>query len=407
MYKFSLSTPGTMLLCEEHNNSCVAAALDMRTVVTFSSFLPADGRNFIEINFSSIQLHVKIPLNQYYKSFSKENDVKIPLKQYIKSLSKNRGFVFLPAILHEKVKNFITSMTDYDGIYEPNNQAHKLSLEAFFFLLASISIQKEIIIKSSFIVELSSKLPIGEGLGSSSSFVVCLTACFLRWYLLEKRKFRDTFKSKDLQHIMKYANDCEKFVYNSSNIIDIVISTYGMIKVFEEKSQIYNFFDISSMKILLVSSNVSHKTMEMKVKEHLPCFIDFVLNSMETISKTFIRTLRRIDEKTYSLKQMGIVEINSIHLINYYKKLMDLIHINQGLLRALGTSHPNLDIICTIARDFSLGGKIATRSGGKYAFILLLPNSSDELIQDLIKIFESHNFPAKIVSVNCSGVRFE
>ena len=323
MFKFSLSAPGTMLLCGERNKSCVAASLDMRTVVTFSLFPPVDRREFIEINFSSIQLHMKIPLDQYYRCFTDEN----------------YGFIYFPVMLHEKVKSFINSMTDYEGIYDPNNQTHKLSLQGFFFLLASISFQKEIIIKSSFIVELSSKLPIGEGLGSSSSFVVCLTACFLRWYLLEKRKFRDTFKSKDLQHIMKYANDCEKFVYNSSNIIDIVISTYGMIKVFEEKSQIYNFFDISSMKILLVSSNVSQsieqsngneserasqlsKTMEMKVKEHLPCFIDFVLNSMETISKTFIRTLRRIDEKTYSLKQMGIVEINSIHLINYYKKLM-------------------------------------------------------------------------------------
>ncbi|KYN40680.1 Mevalonate kinase [Trachymyrmex septentrionalis] len=393
MFKFSLSAPGTMLLCGERNKSCVAASLDMRTVVTFSLFPPVDRREFIEINFSSIQLHMKIPLDQYYRCFTDEN----------------YGFIYFPVMLHEKVKSFINSMTDYEGIYDPNNQTHKLSLQGFFFLLASISFQKEIIIKSSFIVELSSELPIGESLGSSASFVVCLTACFFRWYLLEKRKIRDTFKPKDLQHIMNYATDCENYVYKSSNITDTVISTYGLIKMLDENSQVYSFFDVSSIKILLVSSNISQsieQSMEMKVKEHLSFTVAFVLKSIETVSTKFNETLQEIDEKTYSLKQMKIDEINSIHLINLYKKLADLIHINQGLRRALGTSHPNQDTICTIARDFSLGGKIVS-SGGKYVFILLLPNSSDELIQDLIKIFESHNFPAKIASLNGSGVRFE
>jgi len=80
--------------------------------------------------------------------------------------------------------------------------------------------------------------------------------------------------------------------------------------------------------------------------------------------------------------------------------------MNQGLLRALGTLHPNLDIICAIAQDSSLAGKIANHGYG-YAFILLLPGNSDEYIQNLIKIFESRNFSAKIANLNCSGIRVE
>ncbi|KYN13052.1 hypothetical protein ALC57_14734, partial [Trachymyrmex cornetzi] len=81
--------------------------------------------------------------------------------------------------------------------------------------------------------------------------------------------------------------------------------------------------------------------------------------------------------------------------------------VNQGLLCAMGMSHPNLDIICIIERDFSLGGKITNNGGDGYAFILLLPNSTNEFIQELIKTFESHNFLAKIVTLNCNGLRIE
>ena len=81
--------------------------------------------------------------------------------------------------------------------------------------------------------------------------------------------------------------------------------------------------------------------------------------------------------------------------------------MNQGLRKALGMIHPNINTICAIARDSLLGAEIAANRGGGYAFILLLPSNSDEYIQDLIKIFESHNFIAKVASLNCSGIRIE
>ncbi|XP_018340339.1 PREDICTED: mevalonate kinase-like [Trachymyrmex septentrionalis] len=397
MYRFKVSAPGTVLLCGEYNKSCAAADLDMRTVLTFSSF-PTEvvRKDFIEIKFSSIRLHMKIPLRIFLLHFFQENY----------DWTRNPRQVF------ESVKNFIEFLTGFPGNYDLDNRAHQLSLEAFFFLLVTISYEKNIIINSSFVVEISSELPIGEGLGSSASFVVCLAACFFRWNLLQKGTVRYIFNPIDLIYIMKYASACESFVYNSSNLFKVRISTNGTLQVFEEENRMVHFFsDLPSMKILLVFSNVSQKIeqnkVEIKVKKHLSSSVDSILNSIETISKKFIQTLKEIKTEMLSLRQQEIFEINSVGLINYYKNLMDLIHINQGLLRALGTSHPNLDIICTIARDFSLGAKIAANRKSGYVFTLLLASTSDEYIQDLIKIFESHNFTAKIVSLNCSGVRIE
>lgn len=84
-----------------------------------------------------------------------------------------------------------------------------------------------------------------------------------------------------------------------------------------------------------------------------------------------------------------------------------LIQLNQGLLRALGMSHPNLEIICAIAKKFSLAGKLMCNGGGGYAIILLLPNTTDELINQLLNELKCHNFSIKITKLNCSGVRIE
>ncbi|KAG5328761.1 KIME kinase, partial [Acromyrmex heyeri] len=386
MYRFKVSAPGTVLLCGKRNQTCVAASLDMRTVLTFSSFPTSD---FIKIKFSSIGLRMKIPLRLFFSHFSK--------MEFDQTLDCFK--------LLESVNSFIKYMTGFPGDYEPNSRTHRLSLQAFLFLLIFIS-RKEGITINSFIVNVSSELPINENLGYSASFVVCLAACFWRWSRLLKGRVLCTFNSKDIIHIAEYAYICEEIVY-CSNAINITISTVGKMRVFKEEEQTSNIFlDVPSMKILLVSSNASVKSMRMKINEYLSSFADFTLYSLETLSSKFIETLEKINEKMVSLQQQEIVETNSIDLKNYYKYLMDLIHMNQGLLRALNISHSNLDIICAIARNFSLGGKIVA-NGSRYAFILLLPNTSDELIQHLIKIFESHNFPAKITSLNCSGVRVE
>ncbi|XP_018306339.1 LOW QUALITY PROTEIN: mevalonate kinase-like [Mycetomoellerius zeteki] len=408
MYRFNLSAPGTVFLCEEpnrRNKTCIAASLDMRTTITFSSLPPAAvRRDFIEIDFPSIQLHVKISLRQFFIHFFGEN-----LYDY----------TFSRVTLHEIVKNFITSMTDYDGIYEPSNQAHQLSLQAFFFLLILINFKENINILSSFIVKLSTELPIGENLGSSASLcAVCLAACFWRWSLLQKGIVLYEFGKQDLLKISNYAQDCDSVIYNSSTKIGTIISTYGMIKIFDggviSTPRSKFFSNLPDMKILLVFSNVSQttkiellseKSMKIQALENPSLLIDFILKYRSNISIKFIHMLDIIDKKTYNCLK-GNNDSQSINIIDNYKTLLDIIHMNQGLLKALGMSHPNLDIICAIARSFSLAGKLASRGGGGYAFILLA-DSTDENIQDLITTFEAHNFPTKIVTLNCSGIRVE
>lgn len=87
--------------------------------------------------------------------------------------------------------------------------------------------------------------------------------------------------------------------------------------------------------------------------------------------------------------------------------MQTLLQLNQGLLCALGMSHPNLDVICAIAQSFSLAGKLVGNGGGGHAIILLLPNSTGEVVNQLQNELKSHNFPVKTTNLNCSGARIE
>ncbi|KYM86062.1 hypothetical protein ALC53_04255 [Atta colombica] len=148
--------------------------------------------------------------------------------------------------------------------------------------------------------------PIGKGLGSSASFAVCLAVCFWHWSLLQK----------------------ETDLYEFGKILD-----GGVINTLK------SFSNLPGMKILLIFSNVSQKT------------------KIELLSKKSIK-----------------FEFN--------------IQVNQGLLKTLGMSHPNSDIICAIDQNFLFDEKITSEDD----FILLLDNT-DENIQGLT--FSS--FPIEVV----------
>ncbi|EGI61173.1 Mevalonate kinase [Acromyrmex echinatior] len=401
MYRFNVSAPGTVFLCGEpkrRNQTCIAASLDMRTTLTFSSFpLSVVKIEFIGIDFPSIQLDMRISLRQFYVHFYGEN-----YKNWTSCV-----------MLHEAVKNFITTiMKDYEGTYKSNNQTHQLSLQAFFFLLILISQKENIIITSTFMVKLSTELPIGEGLGSSASFAVCLAACFYRWSLLQKGIVVYEFGRQDLLKISSYAQKCESTIYNSSTCIDITISTYGMIKIFDggitSTLRAKSFSNIPYLKILFFSNvdqkTKSEKSMKIASVKNSDLLLNSILESIEVMSSTIVFMLDSINLKVHN----NLKNINGplIDIIEDYKILMDIIHMNQGLLKSLGMSHPNLDIISAIARKFLFAAKLAGKSESRHGFILL-PNASAEDIDNLITELKSYNFSAKITSLNCNGIRVE
>ncbi|KAL6263801.1 hypothetical protein P5V15_003884 [Pogonomyrmex californicus] len=289
--------------------------------------------------------------------------------------------------LYIKVKDYVSSLTDYTGTYEPMNDQHKLSLQAFFFLLVYIAYRYTIKIMASFIIKISSELPIGKGMGSSTSFAACLAACFLRWSLLQKGIVRYEFGEEDTKVLKRCITMCEKVVYNSSNTSDSVVPVFGAIKV------------------LIMYSNITSEA----VQKHSYPFADSILDSIDAISKESIEIFNQIEEKP----RMNLYKCSTSTLSDSpqsnYEKLSDLIRMNQGLLNALGISHSKVDTICAIAQDCSLSGKMACRGRLDYTYILLPQNITDEDLTKLLDKLKSRNFFGTVTSLcgDWSGVRVE
>ncbi|XP_071580186.1 uncharacterized protein [Temnothorax nylanderi] len=177
------------------------------------------------------------------------------------------------------------------------------------------------------------------------------------------------------------------------------------------------FGNIPGMKILLVSSNVSQKTIseqneQMEGMRLSYPFIESVQRNIDNVVDKFKDTLDDTEKKICQM-EIDMIGLREEQKLDYLKdcciQLVTLISMNQGLLRALGMSHPNLDVICAIAWQLSISfaGKLTNNGGGGYAFILLSPDSPATHINCILNELKSHNFSAQITNLNCNGVRNE
>lgn len=302
MFKFNVSAPGRVFLCGDpvnYKKMCIAASLNMRTTLAFSSILPPGHPYFIELNFSSITLHMRISLRTFYMHFG-----------------KNYDYILADATLHETVRNFVGSLKEQTGTYQPDNRAHRLSLEAFFFLLLRISYERNIKIETSFKVIITSELAIGEGLGSSASFAACLAACFYRWALLQQGDVVYIFSDEQLIDISKYVQTCDRTIYNSPSAIDSMVAVYGSMLMFEKELLINMYCDMPNIKILLVFSNVSQRTTaeqdeHMERTLRLYPFVESIQNNIDNVVKQSGKVLGDIEKKLYRKSEIYNITYDS------------------------------------------------------------------------------------------------
>lgn len=79
--------------------------------------------------------------------------------------------------------------------------------------------------------------------------------------------------------------------------------------------------------------------------------------------------------------------------------------MNQTVLYRSGLSHPNLDIICSIARNYGFVGKLTGFSG--YAYILLPPDTPRENIINLFVHLSMEGFSIRMTTMSCNGVKID
>jgi mevalonate kinase len=225
-------------------------------------------------------------------------------------------------------------------------------------------------------------LPIGAGLGSSSSFAVCLAAALL----LQSR----TLQVVNLKIVNTWGYLAEQLIHGTPSGIDNAVGTFGGVIAFSggkiqrqipQYVVVYtnaNTCRIPNLRILIVNTQVKRNTKEIvrRVRENRdksPIEMDAKFDEIEQIASKCL-----ID---FELTNSGQMSRNELQ-----KQLEELVDRNHKLLNEIGAGHEKLDLVVEIAKKYGYHAKLTGAGGGGCAYILLEDedkNREDDLKRDL------------------------
>ncbi|XP_029172238.1 mevalonate kinase-like [Nylanderia fulva] len=260
-------------------------------------------------------------------------------------------------------------------------------------------------------VRISTDLPEGPGLGSSTSFAVCLAACFLHWRCLQGGHHIG-FDDEQLRTIKRYTESCEDVMQEDVfPWIDAEICIYGNIRTYQcthYKSLFTSIINLQTViKILIIATRCyqNKKTRAQliaKMKSSHPDF-DSIINKLDEFATTIYDRLDYINcnrDNVHPITHVSAYE-------NAYMDLQDDIRRNQQLLKEYHLSYPNMDNkVSKIASGFGYGAKI-TGFGGGFAYIVLQPNITDMEMDFLREAFHSKIFKTVVATIDCEGVKID
>ncbi|XP_048505924.1 mevalonate kinase-like [Athalia rosae] len=161
--------------------------------------------------------------------------------------------------------------------------------------------------------------------------------------------------------------------------------------------------DAKSMRVLLVDTGVPRSTKCLVerlalLKETYPKVFDPILEAMDNVSLEALNIIKRMKD---------LLDTDTERLNEFYVKLLILIDVNQHLLSSCQVSHPTLDGICAKVRKHSLRAKLTGAGGGGFAYVLLLPDTSDETIQEITNTFVKQGYGVTLTNLGGPGVKIE
>ena len=199
---------------------------------------------------------------------------------------------------------------------------------------------------------LSTNVPIGSGLGSSAAVTVATLAALFRYHNIK-------FNKKLLSH---EAHMVEQAVQGIASPLDTMVSTYGGL-VYLSRSKKIERFKVNFKAPLVVGYTNKHGNTGKMVKD--------------------VRSLKNRHPKVINnvIKSMGIITNQAKQAIfeHNYKKIGELMNINQGYLDLLGVNTYELSKMIYAARNAGALGSKITGAGGGGSIISLCSNNVDKV----------------------------
>ncbi|MHA1912566.1 MAG: mevalonate kinase [Candidatus Kariarchaeaceae archaeon] len=227
------------------------------------------------------------------------------------------------------------------------------------------------------LLEITSDLPVGSGVGSSAATATATLAALNQWWGV----------NLSLKKISELAFLSEEITHGKPSGIDNSVSTFGGLISFEDGTIEFHSLPYS-LPLVVADSGVPKQT-SLQVQK----VITLKQQSPEVVDKTL--------DAMHELSERAIPAILNKNL----KILGDLMNTNHELLVSLGVSHEKLDYLCEIARKAGAVGAKLTGAGGGGTIIALAPSFND--IEKIVKALKSEGATIIASEISIEGVKIE
>jgi hydroxymethylglutaryl-CoA reductase len=209
-----------------------------------------------------------------------------------------------------------------------------------------------------FDIRVTSRVPLGMGLGSSAAFAVAVIRAFDQLLGLEKTELE----------INRLAFRCEGLTHGTPSGIDNNIATFG--------------------EPVLFSKSGGTRTQPVQLVELPPLVI--ATSHIRGVTKDMVAGVRARYEKNEALYTTIFDEINELSVAGAaalrdadYAYLGSIMNVCQGFLNAIEVSTPELEKMIHIARDAGAIGAKLTGAGGGGSIVALCPGKVSEVADAL------------------------
>merc|ERR1712008_674060 len=138
----------------------------------------------------------------------------------------------------------------------------------------------------------------------------------------------------------------------------------------------------------------------------MPKISSSILESMDRVAKEAAETISKVSNQNNNNTTSSDKIIRHGHHQGLFQKLEGLIDVNQGLLAALGVSHPALEQIIHIAAKQKMHAKLTGAGGGGFAYALITPWHTDAQIDQVKMDLESEGFVCWETKLAGDGVKY-
>lgn len=266
-------------------------------------------------------------------------------------------------------KNRVFSLNNNDElIFKKGDTEYTSNFEIFKGIINDLEIE------DGFNITTYSELPVGSGMGGSSSLSVALIGALNNYYNFGLSKHEVAQKAYDIERIELEQKggyqDQFAAAYGGFNFIEFTNS----VEVFPVSGTVELVNELQ-YRLILCYIGGSHFSSDIQVE---------VLRGYEIQKKSYLEAMQ--DLKNVALSMRTIIESNDFGLLNEFGELL---HKGWLAKKSLSSKISNKEIehFYLTSRKFGvLGGKLLGAGGGGHLLLFSKPNKKHRVIQELEKI---------------------